>query len=174
MRLAENLKAIRERHPLTTAELAKRVTELGRPMLPNTITKIEKRLRRVDIDDAMALAAALGVTLSTLTLPPTTEGTVQLTETLSADAADAWAWADGRRPLRLPGDDPETAMLDFARAARPQGLRNFDGRTAAGRRALMDDRGMSHLHRRDDGSLYQHYPDGRTEELDIDAFNRGE
>ena len=59
IRLAGNLRRIRASRPMTTEQLAERVTTLGRPMYANTITKIEKRQRRVDVDDLTALAAAL-------------------------------------------------------------------------------------------------------------------
>lgn len=56
---------------MTTEQLAERVSDLGRPMYATTITKIEKMLRRVDVDDLTALATALGVTPVQLLEPPT-------------------------------------------------------------------------------------------------------
>lgn len=131
-RLAENVKAIRERLPLTTEQLAERVTGLGRPMRANTITKIEKGQRRVDIDDAVALAIALRVNLTTLVLPYTTKGTAQLTETTTIGASEAWDWADGKRPLRVPADDDGSALVDFQRHARPLNRRSWPVTTPAG------------------------------------------
>lgn len=66
IRFAENLRRVRISRPMTTERLAERVTELGRPMYANTITKIEKQQRRVDVDDLAALASALGVTVTHL------------------------------------------------------------------------------------------------------------
>jgi transcriptional regulator with XRE-family HTH domain len=140
-RLAENVKAIRERLPLTTEQLAQRITGLGRPMRANTITKIEKGQRRVDIDDAVALAVALEVNLTTLVLPYTTKGTVQLTETTTVDAADAWNWADGRRPLRVPEGDDGSALVDFQRHARPRNRRSWNVTTPAGMLAAASETG---------------------------------
>lgn len=131
-RLAENVKAFRERLPLTTEQLAERVSGLGRPMRANTITKIEKGQRRVDIDDAVALAVALEVNLTTLVLPYRTTGSAQLTETTTVDAGDAWDWADGRRPLRVPEGDDGSALVDFQRHARPLNRRAWPVSTPAG------------------------------------------
>lgn len=41
--------------------LADRVTALGRPMTFTTLSRIERRQRRCDVDDLVAIAAALGV-----------------------------------------------------------------------------------------------------------------
>lgn len=142
-RLAENVKAIRERLPLTTEQLAERVTGLGRPMRANTITKIEKGQRRVDIDDAVALAVALDVNLSTLVLPYSTKGTVRLTDTTEVSAREAWDWTDGRRPLRVPEGDDGSALVDFQRHARPLNRRSWNVTTPAGMLAAATETGTS-------------------------------
>jgi transcriptional regulator with XRE-family HTH domain len=142
-RLAENVKMLRERLPLTTEQLAERVTGLGRPVRANTITKIEKGQRRVDIDDAMALAIALEVNLTTLVLPYTTKGTAHLTETTTVDAAEAWDWADGRRPLRVPEGDDGSALVDFQRRARPLNRRSWPVTTPAGMMAAAAESGSA-------------------------------
>lgn len=69
--VAENLKRLRFVQRVTTETLAERVSDLGRPMRANTITKIEKLQRRVDVDDLVALAAAFDVTAAQLLEPPT-------------------------------------------------------------------------------------------------------
>lgn len=75
--VAENLKRIRSAQRMTTDRLAERMTELGRPMYANTITKIEKLQRRIDVDDLVALATALSVTPVQLLEEPTGCGTCQ-------------------------------------------------------------------------------------------------
>ena len=70
-RVAENLKRLRSIQRVTTEQLAERVSGLGRPMYATTITKVEKLWRRVDVDDLVALATALGVTPAQLLEPPT-------------------------------------------------------------------------------------------------------
>ncbi|MFE4797651.1 helix-turn-helix domain-containing protein [Streptomyces sp. NPDC056708] len=42
-------------------QLAERVTALGRPMTITMLSRIECRQRRCDVDDLVAIAAALGV-----------------------------------------------------------------------------------------------------------------
>lgn len=60
-RVAANVKRFRFARRLTTVQLAAAVTAEGRQMYATTVTKIEKLQRRVDVDDLVALAAALGV-----------------------------------------------------------------------------------------------------------------
>jgi transcriptional regulator with XRE-family HTH domain len=57
--VAKQVKRTRERNGLTVQQLSKRVKAVGRPILPSGITKIELGMRRVDVDDLVALAAAL-------------------------------------------------------------------------------------------------------------------
>jgi len=75
--VAMNVKRLRFAQHVTTEQLAERVTGLGRPMYGTTITKIEKLQRRVDVDDLVALAAALHVTPMQLLEQPTGCGTCQ-------------------------------------------------------------------------------------------------
>ncbi|WP_237304912.1 site-specific integrase [Streptomyces qaidamensis] len=82
--------------PLTTEQLAERVTAQGRPMRANTITKIEKMQRRVDVDDLVALAVALEARPDALLLPPTiAEDELQLTDGTVVTAYLAWRWMNG-------------------------------------------------------------------------------
>ncbi|MGW3486515.1 helix-turn-helix domain-containing protein [Streptomyces sp. NPDC001054] len=59
-RVAAEVARLRGR--VTVRELSARLEELGRPILPSGISKIEHGLRRVDVDDLVALAMALEVT----------------------------------------------------------------------------------------------------------------
>lgn len=70
-----NLAHIRQSRGLSTTALAAKATALGRPMHATGITKIEKGVRRVDVDDLAALASVLGVTPAQLLEPPTDCGT---------------------------------------------------------------------------------------------------
>lgn len=126
-RLTENLKRLRESLPLTTEQLADRVTnDYGRPMRANTITKIEKGQRRVDVDDLVALALALETRPDALLLPPTIAGDhLQLTEKKVTTAFGAWRWANGAQPLDVPEGDDGTALARFQERAQPLGLRSF-------------------------------------------------
>ncbi|WP_336246804.1 helix-turn-helix transcriptional regulator [Streptomyces cupreus] len=103
--MAENLATHRKRLGLDQRELARRVTdEFGRPMTASIISKIEKGDRRVDVDDLVALAAALGVSPVTLMLPDRDSGEpVLITSERSVPWEQAWRWATGESPL--PGSD---------------------------------------------------------------------
>lgn len=68
--LRANLVRIRQSRALSTTALATKMTALGRPMHATGITKIEKRDRRVDVDDLAVLAQALQVTVTQLLEPP--------------------------------------------------------------------------------------------------------
>jgi transcriptional regulator with XRE-family HTH domain len=58
--------AARKRRGLTLRDLAEKVQAAGRPMAHNTISEIERGARRVDVDDLVTLAKALGVSTSHL------------------------------------------------------------------------------------------------------------
>lgn len=59
--LAANVRALRHARALTTEQFAALVTSHGQPMRATTITKIEQSQRRVDVDDLVAMAHAIGV-----------------------------------------------------------------------------------------------------------------
>lgn len=56
----------------TLAELSERLTEVGRPMTGNTVSTIENQTRRIDVDDLIALSAALGVSPAVMLMPHVT------------------------------------------------------------------------------------------------------
>ena len=53
---------------MTVRDLSAKLEELGRPILPSGITKIEQGARRVDADDLIAIATALEVSPTRLLL----------------------------------------------------------------------------------------------------------
>ena len=67
--VAANILIVRKARGYTTNALSERLGTLGRPILANGITKVEKFGRRVDVDDLVALAEALGVTVQLLLVP---------------------------------------------------------------------------------------------------------
>src|SRR5271169_1463411 len=69
VRTAANLKQMRQERGVSYAELTRRLRTLLHPILDTGIMKIEKGERRVDVDDLVALALALGVTPNRLILP---------------------------------------------------------------------------------------------------------
>lgn len=56
-----NIKKIREEQNLSYAELSRRLAQVSRPMRVQGLRRIEAGERRVDVDDLVALSAALGV-----------------------------------------------------------------------------------------------------------------
>ena len=61
-----NVASVRKGQGLTLRDVADRLADIGHPMAHNTVSEIERGARRVDVDDLMALAAALGVTPTAL------------------------------------------------------------------------------------------------------------
>ncbi len=133
-RAARNVRALREARGLSLAGLSQRLAEVGRPMIPNGLSKLENGERRLDVDDLMALSVALGVNPSRLLLPVdgSPDAQVEITETVSCPAWRAWEWADGFAPFDddledLQGDRFE----DFQMHARPASLRRLEMHPAA-------------------------------------------
>lgn len=58
--VAGEIKQRREARQLSLRELSDRLAALGRPILPSGLSKIESGARRVDVDDLVAIADALG------------------------------------------------------------------------------------------------------------------
>lgn len=95
-RVAQNLAELRTSSRLSQPQLAKILVDLGHPLAAAVLSKIEKRDRRVDVDDLVALAIALGVAPNRLLLTPAWDtGQVELTPELALYALDVWRWANG-------------------------------------------------------------------------------
>ena len=75
-RVARNIRRIRQHRDLTAAALSDRLAEIGHPILDSGILKIEHGGRRVDVDDLVALAEALGVEPAMLLLGEVTVSVV--------------------------------------------------------------------------------------------------
>lgn len=67
--VSANVKRLRTQQNLGLRTLSKKLGEVGRPLGHSAIDQIEKGTRRVDVDDLVALAAALGVSPITLLMP---------------------------------------------------------------------------------------------------------
>lgn len=128
-RVAENVKALRQRRGLSQAELSRRLDALGNPIGVSALSKVENGTRRVTVDDLVALAISLDVTPNRLLLfedvepvPPDPqfrdEEPVDLAGSVSVDAWEAWSWATGVDPIRPDPWADETAAPDYARPFR--------------------------------------------------------
>ncbi|MFF6966046.1 hypothetical protein ACFY9G_22120 [Streptomyces anthocyanicus] len=98
--------------------------ENGRPLDPGEDER-GRQIRRVDVDDLVALALALQVSPTAFLLPPTIAGDVQLARGKTVSALDAWMWVTSRRPLTIPEGDDGTAVADHQIYSLPVGLRRL-------------------------------------------------
>jgi transcriptional regulator with XRE-family HTH domain len=117
-RVAANLAAIRSARDMNQAELAERVSDIGRPMSGATVSKTEKLDRRVDVDDLMAFAVALRTTPNRLLLATLSDHSevIALAPSVRVRMIEAWDWATGRFPLYYDeecGEDPEQFIQNF-------------------------------------------------------------
>lgn len=100
-----NVKRLRAERNLRLRALAGRLADTGRPLTHTALDKIERGTRRVDVDDLMALAVALGVSPLRLLMPYTA-------------TPDEYAQATCRR------SEPAHLLWDVLRAAP---FREIDG-----------------------------------------------
>ncbi len=121
--VARNVQAIRKRRNLGQQQLSARLAELGRPIPPTALSKLEDGKRRVDVDDLVALAIALNVSPSRLLLPERYDDqSFELTPTTTAPSWLAWSWAEGDGPLAA--EPSEDEQEDYDRE-RPVGRRRL-------------------------------------------------
>lgn len=129
LRVAANIKALREAQGISLRALAARLAELGRPIITSGIHKIETGQRRVDADELVALALALDVSPNRLLLPPeaSTERGVDLTPEVTIPTEDAaWRWACGEYyPFPLDAPTPAADVVRFMAANRPHASGNI-------------------------------------------------
>jgi hypothetical protein len=98
-----NIKRIRENQRIAVTELSAKMRELGRPIPPLGIHRIEDGQRRVDVDDLVALAVALGVSPTSLLMPDVDAAGDMVTVTGRPDsipAGRAYRWFCGRGPIK--------------------------------------------------------------------------
>jgi transcriptional regulator with XRE-family HTH domain len=126
--LIKAVERLRDVRSLTYKKLSEALEAAGRPIFPLGLSRLERGARRVDVDELVALAVALGVSPSTLLLPRDADpdDMVQLTPSVSVRAWIAWQWMDGQMPL--PAADPgpmkpveldDAATADWRSNARP-------------------------------------------------------
>lgn len=121
--VAENVRRIREKLGWSTYELSRKLRKAGRPIAPSALAKLERKERRVDVGDLLALAVVLNASPQSLLLPPRDDSaeTIEITGAGAVPADAAWVWMPPpEQPLRLPaGADINTALLEFFMAAWP-------------------------------------------------------
>ncbi|MEU3287807.1 helix-turn-helix domain-containing protein [Streptomyces longwoodensis] len=121
-RLRLNIARVREARGMSKKDLSEKVAALGRPIPPLGISRLEAGTRRVDVDDLIALALALRVSVNALLLPRDGDGTesVELTDSVSLTAAEAWQWADGDKPYQKAERDEYGYELRYRLDSRPE------------------------------------------------------
>jgi len=99
--LSANVREVRDARKLSQAELAARMTDLGRSTQATAIAKLEGGDRRVDVDELVILSAALNVSLARLLAgaDPDPDALVSLLPGIAVDARHAWDWATGLGPI---------------------------------------------------------------------------
>jgi transcriptional regulator with XRE-family HTH domain len=108
-------------------ELSEKMSDIGRPIPPLGLHRIENGERRVDVDDLMALAVALKVSPVTLLMPDTSskDAEVAVTGLPTYSAEQIWTWllADdlGYYPVEY------ESLEAFFRRAWPQWLQERRG-----------------------------------------------
>lgn len=89
---------------MSYAELSRVLSELGRDIPPLGLRRIEAGERRVDVDDLVAFAVALGVTPATLLMPSVIERehpvAVTANDAQQQHAERLWKWLTSDNPLK--------------------------------------------------------------------------
>ncbi len=65
-RLARQISSLRVAHGWSQAHLAALTSEYGRPLATETVGRIERGMRKIDVDDLHVLASAFNMTASAL------------------------------------------------------------------------------------------------------------
>lgn len=120
---AANVKALREKRRLTYADLSRILDDLGRPIPPLGLRRIEAGGRRIDLDDLAALALALEVSPLAILLPSDDSALMPGGEVYSH--ARLWDWGIGKWPLH--GDE-----VTFVRDSHPRRWATMMGRRDGG------------------------------------------
>ncbi|WP_076482713.1 hypothetical protein [Williamsia sterculiae] len=119
--VASNIASLRQGQRLGFAELSRILSDLGRPIPPLGLRRIEDEERRVDVDDLVSIAVALGVSPITLLMPSTPNASDEVLSSASLEAVSAqrlWRWYRAERPLL--GDVTASGLLDFVADAFPE------------------------------------------------------
>jgi len=106
--VAANLRQTRADIGVSVRALSERLKELGQPILPSGVTKIEQGMRRVDVDELVAIALALRVSPTTLLIEPSMKQKVALARHPKSGAAAQTVWEldTAVKRARAAGNDP--------------------------------------------------------------------
>jgi transcriptional regulator with XRE-family HTH domain len=110
----ENVKRLYKARGMNLNQLSERTEELGRKLSVSALSLVATGKRRVDVDDLMALAAALIVSPATLLMPGTAEreATVEATATPEGVIAQQlWVWLTAKGGIGLEGREQLAWLL---------------------------------------------------------------
>ena len=117
--LAANIRRVREAQRLGFAELARMLSETGRPIPELGLRRIEKGERRVDFDDLLALAYVLKVCpVDLMVSNEAAEQPYPITPTERYESDSVRDWISGTTvrlqpvPNESPFTDPSTVLFD--------------------------------------------------------------
>lgn len=134
--VAQTVRHFREKRRLGYAELSRKLSEMGREIPPLGLRRIESGDRRVDVDDLVALALALDVSVLALLLP--TNSSCLVPHGRKWDAETIWSWANGS--WSLPTTEDFVDVLSFLRDSNPlTDWSTVEGDIAKGIRGLGND-----------------------------------
>lgn len=97
--IAAQVKRLREAQRMPITQLSERMGELGKPIARLGISDLEKGKRKVDVDELVALAKALGVPPLLLILPVGSEPETEVLPGIVRDTWDAAQWFTGEAPF---------------------------------------------------------------------------
>lgn len=139
--VADNISRLRVERGWNYTQLSERLDELGWPLSPVLVKRVESGNRRAGVGDLTAFAAALEVSPATLLLPGQAEADtpVALSGVPAAAASSVWAWVTGRsappgqRRMRLEALPPweRDAVLERVEAERADTQRAADSADSA-------------------------------------------
>lgn len=131
--VAANVRRLREAQGLTLRALSSALKEHGRSLSADALNKIEngatapeRGIRRVDVDDLVAISVVLGVSPLALLLPHDARQPAEVTGVGAVDGREAWQWARGMNPLGYAAiedeDERARAVMAFHLASNPVGI----------------------------------------------------
>ena len=101
--VATNVARFRGLRGMRLAGLSEQMTAVGRPMSVTTLSAIENGDRRADVDDLVAISAALNVSPAAMLMPPVTDPYDAAAATVSPlgspEADPLWDWLTANAPL---------------------------------------------------------------------------
>ena len=120
----QRVRQVRERRGYSQVELAAEVNKLGVAMDRAVLANLEfGRRQSVTLEQAMGLAAALGVNPVDLLLPQDDEAEVAVAPKERHPAAFVRGWMTGEHPLAVEADDMDQAEENYFREVPPAAAR---------------------------------------------------